>query len=151
MVCSKGHQEIDWLCRQRYYWWCHWDHVTLMLASMESHDQKGNVAPHFVIVTDNAINILWCWCYCQWCHMAKKSCCTSFQSSLPKEYNYAIDDAGANSVTWPKSNESHDSPHFDNLDLRILMVPLMMASVLCDTNFSTNGITWSKKSCCTSF
>ena len=57
-------------------------------------------------------------------------------------------DTGVYGITWPKS---YVAPHFDHLDLRIALVPLMMPLLSCDTDIGTNCITWPKKSCCTSF
>ena len=53
-------------------------------------------------------------------------------------------------VTSPEQN-SDVAPHFDHLDLRNAMVLVMTLSVSYDTSASTNGITWLKRSCCTSF
>ena len=84
----------------------------------------------------------------------EKSCYTSFQLSLPKECNGTIDDTV--SVLWGWSmvshnQESHVVPPFDSCDLRNTMVPLMTMLVSCNTNTGANGISWPKKSCCTSF
>ena len=37
--------------------------------------------------------------------------------------------------------ESYVTPHFEHLDPRNVMVPLMMLSVSCNANASTNGFT----------
>ena len=38
--------------------------------------------------------------------------------------------------------ESHVAPHFDYLDLRNILLPLIMPLVSCDTDTSINGITF---------
>ena len=43
------------------------------------------------------------------------------------------------------------APHFSCLDQRNVVVPLTMLLALCDTKTSASGITWPKKSYCTSF
>ena len=47
--------------------------------------------------------------------------------------------------------KSHIVPHFDYPELRNAMLPLMMLFTSCDITVSANGITWPKKSHCTSF
>ena len=47
--------------------------------------------------------------------------------------------------------KSHIVPHFNHLDVRDAMMPLMVPSGSPDANASANGITWPKRSCCTSF
>ena len=51
---------------------------------------------------------------------------------------------------------SHEPKHyvvfnFNHLDPRNAMVPLMIMLVSCNASGSTSGVTWPKKSCCTSF
>ena len=47
--------------------------------------------------------------------------------------------------------KSHVTPHYNHLDPRNTMVPLMMLVASCNANTRTNYVTWPKMSCCTSF
>ena len=49
------------------------------------------------------------------------------------------------------SAKSHATPHFNCLELRNAVVPSTMPLISCDADGSTNGMTWEKESCCTSF
>ena len=143
--------------------------------------------------TNDTFSIMWCWHWCQRCHMIKPSCCISFQLSLSKECNGAIDDAVTftwclwYSQWWHMTKKGHVAPHFDCLDLRnewhhwqchlasgdtcanditwpkiilhlILLclglrnavAPSMMPSAPYDVGTGTNGIAWPRKLCCTS-
>ena len=79
----------------------------------------------------------------------------NFSSSWPREWNVAND--SAISITWCQSQwchmmkNNHDVPHFDCLDWRNAIMPLMMLPALCDTDISTNSVTWPKMSCWASF
>ena len=84
-----------------------------------------------------------------------KKSCTSFLSSWPKECNGTINDAigimwytSARGITSPKMHVAH---HFNCLDIRNVMVPLTIPSASCDPGADAYGVTWPKKSCCTSF
>ena len=50
-----------------------------------------------------------------------------------------------------KQKKSHFAPHFDHLNLRNVMVILTVPSATCDAAAGTNGGTWPKLSCYTSF
>ena len=105
-----------------------------------------------------------------WIRWPKKSCCTSFWLSWPKECNSTIDNSIGIMWCWVccqwityfqhwcqwcqlmlmlVSMASHDqrchvAPHFDCLNPRNTVVTLMMLSTTHDTNDSGNGITWTK-------
>ena len=109
----------------------------------------------------------WCHWWCCWYHVMpmlalmvsheqKKSCCTSFQSSWPKNgvvpftRHLASCDANtdANSVyDW----KSHLAPHFYCLDLGNGVMPLVTPLASCVTDANTSVNTWPKRSGCTSF
>ena len=78
----------------------------------------------------------------------QESCYTSFQLPWPKECDGAID----NIVFiiwyhhWWQWMKSHNACHFDHLDLKNAMVPLMMPFA-----WHVSGVTWSKKSSSISF
>ena len=43
------------------WWWHQWHHM-----------RKSHIAPHFnCFDIDNAVSIMWYWCWCQWCPMIK--------------------------------------------------------------------------------
>ena len=52
---------------------------------------SAGISKTFSGAIDDTIEIIWHQCQCQWHHMTEKSCCTSFQSSLPQECNGAKD------------------------------------------------------------
>ena len=116
--------------------------------------------------TTNAISIIWCKHWCQWCHMTKSHIAphlivydlrlylisvilTLRITVMPLTMKLASHDtnAGASGIVWPKN---YVAPHFDHPDLSNAIVPLITPSVSCDTNASASGMTWPKKSCCTS-
>ena len=78
----------------------------------------------------------------------KKSFCGSFQSSWQIRCNGAIDDPSGIIYWWHlwhyMTNESHIAPHFNCLDLRNALIPLMTLLSSCDTNTGANGVTWQK-------
>ena len=47
--------------------------------------------------------------------------------------------------------KSHVASNLEYLGLSNVVVPLMMLSVSCDGNTDANGVTWPRKTCCTSF
>ena len=128
------------------HWWYHW--YLVMLIQISSHDQKVCVSTHFhhldlrnavmpltMPSTSLATNasmegITW----------PKRSCCTLFQLSWPKECNGAIDnavtiyDANAGATWWwCRQQWSHMTkksfePHFDHLNIRNAIAPLMTLS-----------------------
>ena len=76
-----------------------------------------------------------------------------FNSSiLTKEYIGAIDNTGG--IMWHQNwcpwSKSHVAPHFDHLDLRNAVVPLMTPQAPYDADANSNGTTLLKRSCCTS-
>ena len=104
------------------------------------------------IAIDDAISILWHWY--QYNHITWL-CCTSYESSCPKESNGAIcfplvwyDNTGDSNIIW---TQSHDAPHFNHLELANTAVPMTMPLASHDTNANTKCITWPKYWCWTSF
>ena len=74
-----------------------------------------------------------------------KSHCSTFDLSWPGKCNGSTDDAINIMWCWhyinaPHDQETHVAPHFNFLELRNVMVPLVMLLVSCDTDL--NGITW---------
>ena len=155
--------------------WCHCHQVILIWAMIALHDQKCHFTPHFdhldimnamVLLTIpsesydvEASGVAW----------PKKSCCTSFWSSWPKEMVFASynTDASANGIIWPRksccSSLLSSSP-------KNVMMPFIMLYASCETDTDPNGIIWhqhqwhhvmpmalgivaydQKKSCCSSF
>ena len=109
---------------------------------------KNNATPNFshLDIRNAIVPLMMPWASCNavahgitW---PKKSCCTSFWISWPKECDGAINDVNTavNGVTWLGS---HAWLHFNHLDLRNTIVPLMMQWAFC--NAGTSGITWPKK------
>ena len=97
------------------------------------------------------LSVLCCWCCCQWCHMNKNLCYTSFWSFWPKECSGAIDDAVG--IMWQQiwhqwchmTKKRYVALYFDHLNLGNAMMQLMMPLTSCDTDAGTNGITWIKR------
>ena len=102
--------------------------------------------------TDNTVGIAWRQQQCGLAQWWKRS----FQLTWPKQFSGATDDTifitwcqyQCQWCQWPKG---HVAPHFDHLDLRIAVVPLMTLAALCYTDANSNGMIWPKKLCCTSF
>ena len=82
----------------------------------------------------------------------KKSCCASFQWSWPKECSGTIDDSI--SITWhpmaTHDQKSHVTTHFICPVLRNSLAQFTTLSTSCDVDADDIGITWPKKSYCTS-
>ena len=96
-------------------------------------------------IIDSTIYVMWC--PCQWHHITKKcyiasqfDCLDIRKAMEPFMIPLVSCDAsaGTNGVTCPNS---HVAPHFDHLDARNAMVPLV---ILCSTNASSCVITWPK-------
>ena len=64
-------------------------------------------------------------------HMTKKLFCSSFQSSSPKELMVPLTTllVSCYANTGVNDQKSHVAPHFDHLELRNAMVPLMMTAM----------------------
>ena len=143
------------------HWLYHWHHVALKPAWMTSHDHKvilhlichslrNVMMTRMMLLPDydadgsaNGIKL-------------PKSHVAPHLKCLDQEMLGAIDDTISirwckgwyNGVTWPKSHVSH----FDHLDLRNAMVPVMVLStshdadtnaiILHDTNSGVTGIMW---------
>ena len=160
-----------------------------MLQPMASHDEKSLIESHFNSVDlrnaylpltmpsashdadVNANGIIW----------AKRSCCTSFQLSWPKECNHTIDNAI--SIMWQWHPMTHimskwhnvTTLHLISIILTSILVPIALyeQKACCtslwshwpnkcnhaidnaikshDANASTKCFTWPKRWCCTSF
>ena len=103
---------------------------------------------------DNTVVITWHQYQCQW---TTNSCYTLFQVCWPKKSIGAIDNTVG--IIWHylqckgchMTKEVMFALDFNHLDLRNVMVPWMTPSASHDTDANTTGITWPKKSCCTSF
>ena len=143
--------------------------VALMMPS-PSHDDdtiasgvtwpKSHVAPHLNCqpkecsgAIDNAVGITWHQCLCHWHHKTKEVMFHLILIVLTSEVNSAIGSAIWHQVILVPmtlyDSKSHIAPHFICHALGNSMVPFMVPSVSCDADTGTNGITWQRKSCCT--
>ena len=112
--------------------------------------------------------LTWYQSLCKWCHMTKKTCYILFWSSLCKECSAVIDDIvhitwfwyQCSGTTWHQhqclwhhvtpvmmpmashNQNSHVAPHFNYLNLRNAVGPLMMLLASCNIDASANGIGW---------
>ena len=73
--------------------------------------------------------------------MTKESCCTSLQSSCLEECIGVTDNTTGMMPILAHGQESHVEPHFDHLDIRNAVVPLMMSLVSLDADAGANDIT----------
>ena len=133
------------------YLWHHWYHLTTMQVPVEPKEfngaiddarvngiiwPKSHVVSHFhhldlrnACAIVDSVNIIWHWCQHQWQNMTQK---------VMLHLSLIILTSGMQWYHWchqctmiPESMESHDqyshvAPHFDCLDLRNAVVPLMM-------------------------
>ena len=130
------------------HWWCCQVSHQAGVSGV-SHDQKGHVAPHFncldlrnsvvslimlMVLHDQKVMlhlILIIFSYgMQWCYWR---CCQHHMMLIPVP------------VAW-HDQKSHIAPHFCHLGVRKTMIPLASS----EPNSGTNGITWPRKSFCTS-
>ena len=116
---------------------CHWYCRKPMLMSMASYDTDTNVScvvmptPMPVDITDSNGVI-----------RPKQSCCISFQSSYTRNAMVPLimplDSCDVNARPMVSHYQKHyDASHFDCLDLRNAVIPL----VSCNANTNGNGIT----------
>ena len=106
--------------------------------------------------TDIALDVMWY--QCQWHHITKQvmfhfmhfmfDIVYLSNAMMPLMIPFASCDCSTSGITQPKN---HTTPHFNCIDIMNEMVPLKTPSELSDACASNNGVTWSKKSCCTSF
>ena len=62
------------------HWWCCWHHMLPIPVAMASYDINSHFIPSFQLswlkecsgAIDNAIGVIWCKCFCQWCYMTKR-------------------------------------------------------------------------------
>ena len=125
----------------------------IKLMPMVSHDQGSHDIAYFNhLRNQGAVDDAWAndvtW--------PKKSYCTSFQLSQPKNTMVPFmmlltshDTIGSsNGISWPKMS---CCTSFHSHNLRNVVVSLTMPLALCDGHASAYSVTWTKMSCCTSF
>ena len=135
MVLSE---EIHWCC-----WWCHQWYMMPTQVTMGWHGQKSHVALH---------GITWC----QWYHLMKNSCFTSFWLSWLIKCSGSIDNVIGITCCWwwwqwqhmTKTSCCISFAHFDVTNEVGLLMTLLAS---CGSDTSINGITWPRKVCYTLF